>query len=96
MSVKLNDEHQVPWRAPPVGRLLVFRGVKNREVFPAAATGPTHALDGWSRMATPGLSVAGNAQRNGFTAARTTSNDPLLPYETISFSLAKNQRFAWT
>jgi hypothetical protein len=34
MSVKLNDEHQVPWRAPQVGRLLVFRGVRNRKFRP--------------------------------------------------------------
>jgi hypothetical protein len=69
MSVNLDDEHQVLWRAPQVGRLLVFRGAKNREVFPAAAM-------------------------DGFTAARTTSNDPRLPHETISLSLANNQRFA--
>jgi hypothetical protein len=30
---------------------------------------------------------------DGFTEARTTSNDPRRPHETISFSSAKNQRF---
>jgi hypothetical protein len=64
MSVKFNDEHQVLWRAPQVGRLLVFRGVQNREVSPAASM-------------------------DGFTPARTTSNDPRLPYETISLSLQR-------
>jgi hypothetical protein len=120
MRVKLNDEHQVPWRAPQVGRLLVFRSVQNRgsshatsgaatdgghwlaamqesiasQVCPSAAAGATHALRGWQKTATPGLREAWNAQRNGFTAARTTSNDPRLPQETISISLAKDQRFA--
>ena len=41
-----------------------------------------------------GLREAGTAQRNGFTAARTTSNDPRPPHETISLSSANNQRFA--
>jgi DNA-binding beta-propeller fold protein YncE len=110
MRVKLNDEHQVPWRAPQVGRLLVFRGVQNggsshatsgaatdgghwlaamqesitSQVCPSAAAGATHALRGWQKTATPGLREAWNAQRNGCTAARTTSNDPRLPQETIS------------
>ena len=58
-------------------------------VFPAAATGETHASNGHTRTYAPGLRGAWTAQRNGSTATRTvTERDHLYSGKFIFFKNA--------
>jgi hypothetical protein len=93
MSVNLNDEHQVPWRASQVDRLLVFRGVQNRARRMRRAGISTDgnspafwALRDRNSPKSFDHSVQGRIFGGAQPAARTTSDDPRLPYKTISFS----------
>src|SRR5271156_1059285 len=56
------------------GSLACSRGVKNKDVFPEASKGQTHAFDGRTGDVRPGLARSREAQRKGFTASPRTSN----------------------